>query len=225
MRAKMKCKNVTLSVLTLFCFGLTGLQAQTVKDIEGNVYKTVTIGTQVWMAENLKTAKYNDGTTIPLVTDEKAWEALITPGYCWYNKDATTSKGTYGALYNWYTVNTKKLCPQGWHIPVDAEWTILTTSLGGESAAGTKLRESGSAHWQKPNSGATNSSGFNALPGGYRNNHGVFANINFFGFWWSATEYVPTASYCLSIGCASSEVLRIFSMKKNGYSVRCIKDK
>jgi uncharacterized protein (TIGR02145 family) len=220
----MKHKNVILFAVTLFCFGLTGLQSQTVKDNDGNVYKTVTIGSQVWMAENLKTTKYNDGTAIPLVADDKAWEALSTPAFCWYNKDATTNKNTYGALYNWYTVNTNKLCPRGWHVPADAEWTTLTTSLRGENVAGGKLREAGTTHWEKPNTEATNESGFTALPSGYRNNHGAFANIGFFGFWWSATEYVPTAAWCRSMGCTGSNVLRIFSLKKNGYSVHCIKD-
>ena len=107
-----------------------------VVDIDGNVYHTVTIGTQVWMVENLKTTKYNDGTAIPLVTDNTAWGALTTPGYCWYNNDSATYKNTYGALYNWYAVNTGKLAPTGWHVPTDSEWTVLTTYLGGQSVAG-----------------------------------------------------------------------------------------
>jgi uncharacterized protein (TIGR02145 family) len=220
----MQHKNILLFIITIFCLGLAGLQAQTVKDIDGNVYKTVTIGTQIWMAENLKTTKYNDGTIIPLVTDDQAWGALTTPGYCWYNKDATVNKNIYGALYNWYAVSANKLCPKNWHVSTDAELTTLTTFLGGESVAGGKLRETGTTHWEKPNNGATNASGFTTLPGGYRNNHGAFANIGFFGFWWSATENVPTASWCRTMGCVGSDVLRIFSLKKNGYSVRCIKD-
>jgi uncharacterized protein (TIGR02145 family) len=220
----MKHKNAMLLVAALICTGLAGIQAQNVKDIDGNVYKTVTIGKQVWMAENLKTTKFNDGTAISLVTEDQAWGALTTPAFCWYNKDAAANKNTYGALYNWYTVNTNKLCPKGWHVSTDAEWTTLTTSLGGESVAGGKLRESGITHWEKPNTGATNESGFTTLPGGYRNNHGAFANIGFFGFWWTATENVPTASWGRTMGCASKDVLRIFSLKKNGYSVRCVKD-
>ena len=220
----MKYKNVILLVATLVCTGLSGIHAQNVKDIEGNVYKTVTIGKQVWMAENLKTTKFNDGTAISLVAEDQAWGALTTPAFCWYNKDAAVNKNTYGALYNWSTVSTNKLCPKGWHVSTDAEWTALTTYLGGESVAGGKLRETGITHWEKPNTGATNESGFTTLPGGYRNNHGAFANIGFFGFWWSATEYVPTASWCRTMGCAGSDVLRIYSLKKNGYSVRCIQD-
>jgi uncharacterized protein (TIGR02145 family) len=223
-RIKMKHKNVILLVATLVCTGLAGIQAQTLKDIDGNVYKTVTIGKQIWMAENLKTTKFNDGTLISLVSEDQAWGALTTPALSWYNRDEAANKNKYGALYNWYTVSTNKLCPKGWHVPSDAEWTTLTTFLGGESIAGGKLRETGITHWEKPNTGATNESGFTTLPGGYRNNHGAFANVGFFGFWWSATENFPTASWCRTMGCTGSDILRIFSLKKNGYSVRCIKD-
>ena len=118
-----------------------------VTDDDGNVYHSVTIGTQVWMVENLKTTKYNDGTSIPLVTDATDWHNLLTPGYCWNNNDEATYKATYGALYNWYTVNTGNLCPTGWHVPGDAEWTTLTTYLGGEDVAGGKLKEVGITHW------------------------------------------------------------------------------
>ena len=98
-------------------------------DADGNVYHTVTIGTQTWTVENLKTSKYNDGTKIPLVTDGTTWGNLTTPGYCWHNNDAATNKATYGALYNWYAVNTGKLAPSGWHVPTDAEWTTLENYL------------------------------------------------------------------------------------------------
>ena len=195
-----------------------------VKDIDGNVYKTIAIGNQKWMAENLKTTKYNDGTEIPLITDNAAWGLLTTPGCCWYSNDGNANKKTYGVLYNWYTVSSKKLCPQGWHVPSDEELTALTANLGGEKVAGGKMKEAGITHWEKPNTGVTNESGFTALPGGYRNNKGAFANFGFFGFWWSSTEYVPTAAWCRSLSCGSNDILRIFSLKKNGYSVRCIKD-
>jgi uncharacterized protein (TIGR02145 family) len=220
----MRLKNVLLISMILCCSWLTELHAQTVKDIDGNLYNTETIGTQVWMAENLKTTRLNDGTAIPPVADDQTWGTLTNPAFCWYNKDEASNKNKYGALYNWYTVNTNKLCPKGWHVPTDAEWTTLTTYLGGENVAGGKLRETGIVHWEKPNNGATDVAGFTALPGGYRNNHGAFANIGFFGFWWSSAEYVPTASWCRTMGCAGTDILRIFSLKKNGYSVRCIKD-
>jgi uncharacterized protein (TIGR02145 family) len=139
-----------------------------VKDQDGNAYKTVNIGNQVWMAENLRTTKFNDNKTIPLVKDSTAWSNLITPGYCCYDNDAETYLSLYGALYNWYAVNTGKLCPEGWHVPSDEEWITLRTYLGGEELAGGKMKESGISHWQSPNAGATNQSGFTAIPGGVR---------------------------------------------------------
>ncbi|MFZ4572381.1 MAG: fibrobacter succinogenes major paralogous domain-containing protein [Bacteroidales bacterium] len=111
----------------------------TTTDVDGNLYHSVTIGTQVWMDENLKTTKYNDGSSIPLVTDSIAWINMTTPGYCWYHNNAAAYKNTYGALYNWYAVNTGKLAPTGWHVPTDAEWTILVAYLGGELLAGGRI--------------------------------------------------------------------------------------
>ena len=225
----MQYKNVKLFALTLFCTGLTGLHAQTVKDIDGNVYKTVTIGKQVWMKENLKTTKYNDGKTILLVTDNKAWGALITPAYCWFNNDEVVSKNKFGALYNWYTVSTNKLCPKGWHVPTDEEWTKLTTFLGGEGVAGGKLKEKGTTHWESPNVGATNESGFTALPSGDRNYAGVFdltgSNVIYFrsnGYWWSSSELQAGNAYYRRLYNSFSDVYRSPSVKQYGYSVRCL---
>jgi len=124
-----------------------------VTDIDGNVYDTVKIGTQIWIIENLKTTKYNDGTSIPMVTDSAAWINLTTPGYCWHKNTSASYKNTYGALYNWYAVNTGKLAPKGWHVPSDAEWTTLITYLGGDSIAGGKMKETGMSHWFSPNTG------------------------------------------------------------------------
>jgi uncharacterized protein (TIGR02145 family) len=219
----MQHKYVKLFAVTLFCIGLTRLHGQTVKDIDGNVYKTAINGTQVWMAENLKTTKYNDGTAIPFVNDNNSWAALITPAYCWYNNDSTANKNTYGALYNWYSVNTNKLCPGGWHVSTDAEWTTLTTYLGGESVAGGKLK--GTTHWEGPNTGATNESGFNALSSGYRYYNGAFANIGYYGFWWSATEGNVSDAWARYMGYTSSSVVRDKFSKQYGWSVRCLRDK
>ena len=196
----------------------------TVKDVDGNVYHTVTIGTQVWMVENLKTTKYNDGTTIPLVTDSTAWPNLTTPGYCWYNNDEAAYKTTYGALYNWYTVNTGKLCPSGWHVPTDAEWTTLTTYLGGESVAGGKLKETGTTHWQSPNEGATNERGFNALPAGSRDYSGTFGYVGTNGYWWSSSEYTASNAWYRSLYYYNISVLRFYTNKHYGFSVRCLRD-
>ena len=196
-----------------------------VRDIDGNHYETVLIGYQIWMAENLATTKYDDGTDIPLVTDNSAWAALTTPGYCWYDNDQATYGSTYGALYNWYTVNTGNLCPTGWHVPTDGEWTTLTTYLGGESVAGGKLKEAGLAHWNSPNTGATNETGFTALPGGVRDDGGTFMAINGYGGWWSATEVDAGVAWGRGMFYYSSGVYRDYGYnKKNGFSVRCLRD-
>jgi len=210
-----------LSSLFMFLFQI---QAQTVTDIEGNVYNTVTIGTQVWMKENLRTTKYNDGTEIPLVADVTAWNNLTTPGYCWYNNDEETNKNIYGTMYNWLAVNTGKLCPTGWHVPSDAEWTTLINYLGGEILAGGKLKESGTSHWQSPNTGATDETGFTALPGGRRNPNGSFYGIGTIGSWWSATDGSTTNAWICYLNYNITRVGRFNDPKASGFSVRCIKD-
>ncbi len=207
--------------------GVTG----TVTDIDGNVYNTVTIGTQVWMAENLRTTKYNDGTSIPNVTNEGLWNYSTTQGYCWYNNDVN-NKNTYGGLYNWFTVNTGKLCPAGWHVPTRTEWTTLTTFLGGENVAGGKLKEAGTTHWLSPNTGATNETGFSALPGGYRSSWGYFSisGIGAEGGWWSSTDEPSLREGLQGIGyywllsynnSVSQAPMNNFSF---GYSIRCLKN-
>jgi uncharacterized protein (TIGR02145 family) len=209
--------------MTIFWVGLTGCQPETVRDIEGNEYKTVTIGSQVWMAENLKTTRYNDGTIIPMVTNYDSWASQTSPAYCWYNNDST-NKEAYGAMYNWYAVNTSKLCPKGWHVPADSEWLSLTTWFGDLRNVGNKLKEEGTVHWKNPNSGATNESGFTALPGGYRSYKGTFNWIRIAGYWWSATENPDSKIYFLQIRYKSGEVVRFYSEKANGFCVRCLQD-
>jgi uncharacterized protein (TIGR02145 family) len=159
-----------------------------VTDIENNAYKTIQIGTQTWMAQNLRTTKYNDGTNIRLLTDSYLWESTYIPYYIWFNNDPATYKEVYGALYNFYSVYTDKLCPIGWHVPTDAEWTILTDYLGGEIVAGGKLKETGTTHWSLPNNGATNESGFTGLPGSLFFFTDEFsATIGEFCWWWSSS--------------------------------------
>ena len=198
-----------------------------ISDVDGNYYNIVTIGSQIWMAENLKTTKYNDGILIPYVTDNITWGNLTTPAYCWYKNDIN-NKSIYGALYNWYTVSTNKLCPMGWRVPTDEEWTTLTTYLGGETAAGGKLKEQGPAHWLSPNTGATNESGFTALPGGDRSDKlgsGVFFAINgFTGRWWSSTIYNLTNIWIRHIDYNGATVYRSNITREHGISIRCIKD-
>ncbi len=202
---------------------------ETVTDKDGNVYHTVSIGTQTWLVENLKTTKYNDGTAIPLVTDNTFWPSLITPGYCWYKHDSATYKNTYGALYNWYVVNTGKLCPIGWHVPTDAEWTTLATYLGGDTVAGGKMKaigtiEAGTGLWVSPNTGATNESGFTAVPAGGRYIHGAFGYLGGYGNWWSSSEDGMTAAWVWYVSCYTSYVKRAYDYKSIGFSVRCVRD-
>jgi len=205
------------------------LSVTTVSDIDGNVYKTIQIGTQTWMAENLKTTKYNDNTTIPPVADPTLWAGLYTPGYCWYDNDAATYKATYGALYNWYAVNaasngSKNVCPTGWHIPTDVEWGILRASLGGTDFAGGKLKEAGYSHWLSPNTGADNESGFTALPGGNRSYNGVFMNFGTDGHWWSSSEYDTYDAWSVYMVHNYSFFGRFRGPKNYAFSIRCLKN-
>ena len=202
----------------------------TVTDRDGNVYKTVKIGQQWWMAENLKTTTYNNGISIPLVTDSATWRNLTTPGYCWMNNDVSY-KNMYGALYNWYTVNTGKLAPAGWHVPSDAEWTILTDFLGGISVAGGKMKsigtiEAATGTWFAPNTDATNESGFTGLPGSVRDNGGPFYPnfIGRFGNWWSTTQINSTDAWAIRLNNYDGIVYRSDWGTSPGFSVRCVKD-
>lgn len=218
----MKIINAGLFSVAILCIGLTGLKAQTVKDIDGNVYRIVTLGTQVWMAENLKTTRYNDGTAIPLITANSSWAALTSAAFCWYNKDSVANKNIYGALYNWYAVSTNKLCPGGWHVSTDEEWTTLSSWVGGKNVAGGKLKST--SRWESPHLGATNEDDFTALPGGYRYTNGAFANIGYYGFWWSATDVSAADAWARYMGYTSSEVVRDKFSKQYGWSVRCVKN-
>jgi uncharacterized protein (TIGR02145 family) len=199
-----------------------------VTDIDGNAYNTVVIGTQTWMAENLKTTKYNDGTAIPQVTDAMAWSGLSTAAYCdWFNHPITSA--TYGRLYNWYVVaptNPKNVCPTDWHVSTDDEWTILTNYLGGEGVVADKIKETGTSHWAPPNSTATNESGFTALPGGCRDHGGglFFDQVSIFGYWWSSSESSPLQAWSRSMVSENSNFYRSDLDKGRGQSVRCLKN-
>jgi uncharacterized protein (TIGR02145 family) len=204
----------------------------TIADIDGNVYKTIIIGTQTWMAENLKTTRYNNGTTIPYVTDDKAWLDLTTsatPAYCWYKND-TSYKTIYGALYNWYTVNTGILSPAGWHVPTDDEWDTLVNYLGGTPIAGYKLKETGTNHWSTSGSFEDNGSGFTAVPGGFRNYNASFNNIGDDGYWWSSSESIyksitPKNAWYWNLDSHLGLANRSGDYyKSSGFSVRCIKN-
>ncbi len=195
-----------------------------VNDVDGNTYDVISIGTQIWMAGNLKTTKYRDGTIIPLVTDNTSWSNLTSGAYSDYSNTPSTSI-TYGRLYNWYAINDgHNVCPIGWHVPIDAEWTTLITYLGGNNVAGGALKEVGTLHWLTPNDGATNLSGFTALGSGYRGNDGIFSNLDYSGIFWSATEDNATYAWYRVIVYYSSFVMRTNFYKSNGFSVRCMRD-
>jgi uncharacterized protein (TIGR02145 family) len=198
-------------------------QAQTVTDIDGNVYNTVTIGTQVWFKENLKTTKYNDNVTIPNVTDNTAWSKLTTGAYCDY-KNTPSNSSVYGRLYNWYSVKTNKLCPTGWHVPSNDEWLALATHLGGLEITGGKLKETGTTHWISPNTGATNETGFSALPGGYRYNVGDYGYIGLESHWWSTTGYGINEVFHFVLTNTANWMGRGREVWETGYCVRCLRD-
>lgn len=196
-----------------------------VTDIDGNLYHTVKIGSQIWMVENLKTTRFNDGEAIPLIEDNYQWSNSTSFARCFYLNEESSYKPTYGALYNWYAVNSGKLCPKGWHVPSDAEWTTLCNYLGGDSIAGEKLKESGHDHWKDMGVDATNESGFTALPGGTRYFNGGFDYIRYQGVWWSSTKLNATSSaWVRELDTDTRSVKRCYYFKVDGISVRCIKD-
>ena len=207
-----------------------------VTDFEGNTYQSVTNCGLTFTKQNLNVSTYSDGTVIPQVTDPTAWANLTTGAWCYYNNDAANGT-TYGKLYNWYAAAgiydvaslanpalRKKLAPTGWHVPTDAEWTTLTTCLGGETVAGGKMKETGTAHWASPNTNATNTSGFTGLPGGYRTIFGTFLSIGNDGHWWSSSEYGATDAWSRLLYCDNGGVSRSYTNKAYGFSVRCLRD-
>ncbi|MDP4261870.1 MAG: fibrobacter succinogenes major paralogous domain-containing protein [Bacteroidota bacterium] len=195
------------------------------KDIDGNIYHTVTIGSQVWMVENLKVTHYRNGDPLSNVLNDTAWVNLITGAYCDYNNNSNYTT-TYGELYNWYAIHDpRNIAPAGWHIPSDAEWTTLLNSWGGASAAGGKLKEAGTTHWYSPNGGATNESGFTGLPAGDRHSlNGGFENVTKSALWWSATEYDNGQAWYYALNNMNGAAYRSQFSKKIGFSVRCVKD-
>jgi uncharacterized protein (TIGR02145 family) len=197
----------------------------TITDIERNIYNVVTIGTQVWMVENLMTTRYKDSTSIANVTSNTGWENIITGAYRWYDNDSWTYKNTYGALYNWYAVSTGKLCPTGWHVPADVEWATLTEFLGGENIAGAKLKETGTTHWISPNTTQAGNIGFKALPAGICDETGSFMYLGEWSFFWSSTEEQGLGrSFAWTMVNSDSSLLGGVYSRNAGFSVRCVKD-
>lgn len=208
----------------------------TVTDVDGNVYQTVQIGNQEWMAENLKVTRYRNGEAIPNVTGYSEWQGLINGAYSNFeNNDNYVS--TYGRLYNWYAVDdSRNIAPAGWHVATDAEWKQLEMYLGMSQTEaddsgwrgtdeGGKLKEAGTTHWNSPNTGATNSSGFTALPGGYRGNGGTFYSMGYSAYFWSSTEGGSNYAWYRTLGYYGSAVGRYsYGDRRYGFSVRCVRD-
>jgi len=202
-------------------------QGEIITDIDGNSYPTIVTNcsNQTWMQKNLNVSHYRNGDIIPQVTNGSQWASLTTGAWCYYAN--TSSNGTtYGKLYNWYAVNDPRgLAPSGWHVPTVTEWTNITNCLGGGSVAGGSMKETGSTHLNSPNIGATNSSGFTALPGGYRDGNGFSSNITYNGYWWSSTEFNTTNPWCFNLNWGNSYSGNINNyIKTYGFSVRCVKD-
>jgi uncharacterized protein (TIGR02145 family) len=229
----------SLLALLLCLFVPLAASADTVTDIDGNVYQTVTIGSQVWMAENLKVTHYSNGDTIPVVfADSAAWTFNTNGLSCSYDNDPD-NVATYGRLYNWFAcVDVRNLAPAGWHVPTDDDWKQLEVFLGmtpeqadgmgnrGGVPVGAKLKEIGSSHWSCPNAGSTNETGFSALPGGGMDNRPVFNGKGMDAFFWAATEYPPDVSgaWARNITCNLVALGRNAFAKDYGGSVRCVRD-
>jgi uncharacterized protein (TIGR02145 family) len=208
-------QSCTISLLVKCC-------PDTVTDIDGNVYNVVQIGNQCWTKENLRTTRYNNGSVIPNVTSDLAWVSLNTPAWCNYN-NSPANDAVYGKLYNWYTVAAGNLCPTGWHVPTDAEWTVLTDFLGGTSVAGGKMKST--TGWNAPNTAATNESGFSGIPGGCRDGDvGGFGSVGYSGYWWSSSEGGTGDAWGRSLYYDFGGATRNDVNKLNGFSVRCLRD-
>lgn len=220
----------------------TNTEGPAVTDIDGNEYQSVVIGSQIWFKQNLNVSKYSDGTPIPQVTDPTEWDNLTTGAWCYYNNDPA-NEPIYGKLYNWYAVAgiydedsaidttlRKKLAPAGWHIPsnnecsCESDWSQLIAFLGGNLIAGKKLKEEGNLHWQN-NNAATNSSGFTALPGGYRGNFGTFEDSSVVAGFWTSSQSDFSSAWSIIMQNQLDIIETIGSASKTGYTVRCVKDK
>jgi uncharacterized protein (TIGR02145 family) len=217
-----------LTTRTAYTFTVTATNAvgvsspSTSSNSVTTTYPTVFIGTQYWMEKNLEVTHYRNGDMIPNVSDPTAWEGLTTGAWCYYNND---SESGYGKLYNWYAVNDPRgLAPTGWHVPSHAEWTTLSTYLGGTTVAGGAMKETGTTHWTSPNTDATNSSGFSGLPGGYRYVDGEFFQIGRRVFWWSSTEYNTEKAWLRFLDSSDGKVIVSLTPKLSGFSVRCLRD-
>ena len=195
-----------------------------VTDIDGNVYKTIIIGEQVWMAENLRVTKFNDGSAIKLAENNEEWQNITTEAFSWYDNDSSLYGNQYGALYNGYAAQNKKLCPTGWHVPSVNNFLKLIETLGDTLTAGGKLKSDDDSQWHVPNTGANNSSRFSALPAGMRYFEGTFSTASYFTGYWSSIEVNSDTSTFISLSYLDSKVVVNDNSKNFGFSIRCVKN-
>lgn len=218
-------KSLFLLLFTLI--SLLKLHAQTVTDIDGNIYGTVVLGSQEWMTSNLKSLHFSNGDVIPHNFSQSAWSGLNqSSGADYYNNDPLTG-ATYGVLYNWAAAsNINNVCPTGWHVPSNQEWTTLINFAGGSATAGGLLKERDTTHWNYPNFNATNSTGFTALPSGLRHNTGSNQFLNDFGFWWTSTQGTANTSFAYNVKMSYADeiVLQYESNQRGGFAIRCLKN-
>lgn len=223
---KPSCTFSTL-VACLYIGLLQTTVAQSITDPDGNTYKTIKIGDQTWLGQNLDVSHFRNGDPIPHVTTDEEWEKAgleKKPAWCYYEGSDENGE-TYGKLYNWYAVNDSRgLAPKGWHIPTEKEWMTLAKYLGGDEMAGKKLKEKGTTHWKSPNQAATNESGFAALPGGLNYSFGTFVDMGVTGYWWTSTANGDETAVLYSMSYKDSALTNLFLNKGVGVSVRCVKD-
>ena len=197
----------------------------TVFDFNGNEYESVVLNNgQEWLTSNLRASTFNDGTPLEFVTDNEEWSTTPNPSYCFYQNNPSTSQ-PYGNLYNFFVASSdKNICPTGWRVPAELDWTILTNELGGLGLSGGKLKLEGVEFWSSPNTDATNEIRFDALPNGCRYDGGFFNNLNYYSFLWTSSELDTTYAWFRSLKYDNGTVIRNFSKKQSGYGIRCMRD-
>lgn len=212
----------TIAIVFLFCHCKNTRTNNTATDIDGNVYRTVTIGNQIWMAENLRVTRFRNGDTIPHIADAVAWSRAPAAAYCYYNND-TGKLNSYGLLYNWHVINdSRNIAPEGWHLPDEQELATLIAYAGGDTIAAGKLKDT--THWLLPNAGATNEYHFSALPAGYRLHTGSFHTLGSNGYWWLRTGSYEMYAWSPRMFMGFADVRRDHRFQNYAMAVRCIKD-
>ncbi len=224
----MKLRKIPVYLLLFICISYpTVTIGQSISDLDGNVYQTVKIGDQTWLGQNLNVSHFRNGDPIPQVRTDEEWEKAGNeqrPAWCHYENSTDQGK-TYGKLYNWYAVNDPRgLAPKGYHIPTVQDWNTMSSYLGGGEKAGGKLKEKGMTHWKSPNTEATNSSGWNGLPGGLNYSFGTFVGVGSTGYWWTSVEDGEVTANVYSLSFENSTLFDLFLNKGVGLSVRCIRD-